>query len=200
MKKTKIIVVNFVAVHSYVFIKNMIEGLTHNGCRIFAVVSKNMPEIDKWRNIKGMKLYEVDGYTDVRTFPVKLARFYIKDVPKIRRIVKRMDVRAEYIPICSYWSWFIHFSLPKMHMVYAMHDPVSHNETITWIRLFNYILARQSEHIIILSDTFREHVKRFYKKRDDQIVTIPGGCENVSVHEGLEKLVDYDDNKINFLF
>ena len=40
------------AKHSYVFIKNMIEGLIHNDCKIIAIVSKNMPEIDKWKNDK----------------------------------------------------------------------------------------------------------------------------------------------------
>lgn len=188
------------AKHSYVFIKNMIEGLIHNDCKIIAIVSKNMPEIDKWKNIEGIKIYEVDGYTNIRTFPLKLIKYYLKDAPRIKKLVKKLNINGEYIPICSYWSWVIHLSLPPVKLVYAMHDPVSHNRKITPIRVFNYLIARQADYIVILSDIFRQHVKDFYRKRDNQIVMIPSGYENVAISGTQTQIVVYDENKINFLF
>ena len=136
----KVIVVNFVAKHSYVFIKNMIEGLANNNCKVFAIVSKNMEEIHEWRMMKNVELYEVDGYTKVTTFPIKLFKLYKRDARYIRKRIKE------------------------------------------------------------LNELFRPHVKRCYRKSEKQIVTIPGGYENVEIKDKNIHLVKYDDSKINFLF
>ena len=196
----KVIVVNFVAKHSYVFIKNMIEGLANNNCKVFAIVSKNMEEIHEWRMMKNVELYEVDGYTKVTTFPIKLFKLYKRDAFHIRKRIHELNASVIYIPICTYWTWFINLILWDLPFVYAMHDPVSHGNRITIIRIFNYVLGRRAKSIIILSELFRPHVKQCYRKSDKQIVTIPSGYENMEIKDKNIQLVNYDDSKINFLF
>ena len=196
----KVIVVNFVAKHSYVFIKNMIEGLANNNCKVFAIVSKNMEEIHEWRMMKNVELYEVDGYTKVTTFPIKLFKLYKRDARYIRKRIKELNASVIYIPICTYWTWFVNLILRDLPFVYAIHDPVSHSDRISIIGIFNYLLGRRAKRVIIFSELFRPHVKRCYRKSEKQIVTIPGGYENVEIKDKNIHLVKYDDSKINFLF
>lgn len=198
-KSDKVIVINFVAKHSYIFVINMVKGLVENGCKAVAIISKNMPEIEQWRRIKGLKLIEIDGYTSLSDFIPKLLRYYCKDVPRIKRIVKKYDDVVMYIPMLSYWSYFVKKSLNQLDYVFDMHDPISHSKKHILLIFFNYQLGLKAKKIRILSETFREHVKKKYKKTDRQIVVIPSGCENVKKNSNVE-IVRYEDDKLNFLF
>lgn len=196
----KVIVVNFVAKHSYIFVKRMIEGLSHNNCYIFAIVSKNMKGLEEWKELDNIEFYEVDGYTDTITFGIKLIKFYFTDTKMIRKRVRELKAVSMYIPICTYWSWFINQILLDLPLIYAMHDPIAHGSRISLIRLFNYFLGKKAKTIIILSETFREYVKKVYKKLDNQIITIPSGHESLEETINKVELIHYDNSKVNFLF
>lgn len=195
----KTVIINFVAKHSYVFVIKIVEGLIHNGCRVIAIVSRNMPEIDQWKAIKGMKVYEVDGYNTVRDFFPNLIKYYRKDAPKLRSIAKKNGVDVLYLPVFTFWSVFINHSLREYRYVYAMHDPVSHNPKTYIHNYLNYKLGKNADKIVILSNTFRDYVKKTYKKSDKDIVVIPSGYEDVPAKPD-EALVYYDNTKTNFLF
>lgn len=197
----KTVAVNFVAKHSYVFVQKMVEGLAHNGCRILAVVSQNMPEIQEWEKIEGITLYPVNGYTSIANFPVRLLVFFVKDAGRIKRIAREMGVQSVYLPICTYWSVFINLLFRGKKTVYAMHDPIPHDRRQIVIWAMNRWLGIRADTILILSDTFRDYVKQHCHKNDDEIITVPEGAVRDS--ESMERtcpLVQYDDSKVNFLF
>lgn len=58
----------------------------------------------------------------------------------------------------------------------------------------------KAQTIVILSETFRDYVKKQYKKLDREIITIPSGNESIIAKNERIEIVPYDDNKINFLF
>lgn len=199
--KQKTVAVNFVAKHSYVFVQKMVEGLAHNGYRILAIVSKNMPEIKEWEKIEGITIYPVNGYTSIANFPLRLLLLFVMDAGKIKRVACEMDVQSVYVPICTYWSVFVNLLFGGKKSVYAMHDPMPHDKRRIVIRIMNRWLGMRSDTLLILSDTFRSYVKQHYHKNDDKIITVPSGveCDSESV-EVVLPLVQYDDSKVNFLF
>lgn len=196
----KTVVVNFVAKHSYTFVLEMIAGLSRNNCKIIAIVSRNMPEIDNWRKLKDIELYEVDGYTKAISFPFKILKFYICDSAKIKTKIQEAGASVIYVPIISYWSWFVNQVCGNIPFVYAMHDPVVHNSKKIFIKTMNDLLAAKAKRLIILSDVFREYVKKVYKKADKDIITIPSGNESIHTPKERIEIVQYDNNKVNFLF
>lgn len=198
VKKT--VVVNFVAKHSYTFVLEMVAGLSRNNCKIFAIVSKNMPEIYKWRELDNVELYEVDGYTKAISFPFKLIKFYFFDALKIKSRINKINATMIYIPIVSYWSWFVNHVLGNLPFVYAMHDPIVHDSSKIFIRTINDRLAVKAKYVIILSEVFRDYVKKVYKKTDSEILTIPSGNESMEEKTGCIEVVHYDNDKVNFLF
>lgn len=196
----KVIVVNFVATHSLKGVIRMVSGLVCNGCRVLAIISKNMPEIDEWRKLQGIELYEVDGYTDGATFLLKLGKFYMKDAPRIKQYVKSIHATSMYVPIATYWSCFVNQILSPLDYVYTMHDPIPHSKLKLAIIHINYILGRNAKYVVILSDSFRTYVREHYRKEDTQVVTIPNGDESEAEDHNILKTICYDDSKVNFLF
>lgn len=195
----KVIIVNFVAKHSYLFIRKMIEGFVNNDCEVIAIVSKNMPELEEWRAIENMRLFEVDGYTSFRDFPIKLLKLLFVQGPKIKELVSNEDISFVYLPIFTYWSVFINLLLRKIPFVYAMHDPEVHNKRRLVSRAMNYLLGVRAMKIVILSETFRPLVIKKYNKSNSDIVTIPSGVE-CEVSSTNVNLIEYPEDKVNFLF
>ena len=87
-----------------------------------------------------------------------------------------------------------------MPFVYAMHDPVVHDSNKIFIKTMNDWLAANAKTVVILSDVFREYVRKNYKKTDKEIITIPSGNESIQTTKGRIEIVHYDNNKVNFLF
>ena len=194
----KVVAVNFVAKHSYLFVRRMIEGFILNDCYVFAIVSKNMPEIDEWRNLDNTELFEVDGYQSVADFPMKLLKFIRKDAKAINKRIDELSPSCMYLPIFTYWSLPIVKSLRKIPIIYAMHDPETHEKKRIVARYMNSQLGRRAKYIVILSEVFREFVKRKCHKDDAHVITVPSGHENEETRG--TPLIHYDDNKTNYLF
>lgn len=194
----KVVVVNFVAKHSYLFIRRMIEGFIYNDCYVFAIVSKNMPEIEEWRSLKGIELYEVDGYQNIVDFPQKLFSFIRKDSKAINRRIDELKPSCIYLPIFTYWSLPINKYIKTLPVIYAMHDPEVHEKKRIVARYMNSKLGKSATYIVILSEVFREFVKKKYHKDETHVITVPSGLENEAADT--VALIDYDDKKTNFLF
>lgn len=194
----KVVVVNFVAKHSYLFIRRMIEGFLSNDCYVFAIVSKNMPEINEWRSLDGIELYEVDGYQNIIDFPKKLLAFARNDAKKINKRMEELSPSSIYLPVFTYWSLPIIKCIKKLPIIYAMHDPEVHEKKRIIAQYMNGRLGKGATYIVILSEVFRGLVKRKYHKDDSHVITVPSGIEN-EVTDTV-KLINYNDDKVNFLF
>lgn len=198
--KNKTVIVNFVARHSLLGVEKMVSGLASNGCRILAVVSKNMPEIHNWRKMKRVELYETDGYTGMMDFFPKLLIFLIKDRPHLRRRARALHAQTVYIPFATYWSMAVNLAFPNTELVYTMHDPIPHDTRRFVINAINRSLCRKAGKVVILSDLYRKLLKKYYGKKEADILTIPYGNESVESSAVRTETVHYDNDKVNFLF
>ncbi|MBQ0066896.1 MAG: glycosyltransferase family 4 protein [Phascolarctobacterium sp.] len=190
------VVVNYVSKHSYLYAQKMVEGLLANDCEVFAIVSKNMPEIDAWRKMQNIILYEVDGYTTIKSFPFKLLKFLVCDVIKIRKRVKDMEIQQNFCPFVSYWSPFVNLALKNLPLTFVMHDPIPHEGKDKIIGWFNTYMGRVAKNIIVLSKQFEDFVKNKYSAK---VMVVQGGVEVENFDDKVE-LLKYDESRINFVF
>lgn len=161
---------------SYAF--EMVKGLVDNGCSVVAIVSNKMENIEKWRKMDGVSLFEVKGYSTFLNFLPNLLFFFLVEQRKIKKEIKDYAIDVIYIPMGSYWNYFVFKSFSNYRMIFTLHDVFPHDgkKTIGW-RLSD-LLAKKSNEIIILSDCFREEVRRRYNKSDDKIYTLSFGFQD----------------------
>lgn len=199
-KYDKTIIVNFVAKHSYAYEPRMMEGLIHNNCRVIAIASKNMPEIEEWKRIKGLKIYEVNGYTSAKDFIPNLIKYLTYDAPRIRKIAEKYNVSSVFAPIFTYWSYFINKSLKKYPYIYTLHDPIPHSSKSIIHNSLNEKLVKKAFKVVILSESFKDYTCKHYNRKSEDVLVIPEGT-NVQVDKGKAiRLVDYRNENINFVF
>ncbi len=196
----KRILINFVAKHSTPFAFNMVNGLVENGYEVYAIVSKNMDNLEKWENVKNLRLYKIDGYTNIRSFPFKVLKYLFKESKRIRRFIKNKGSFSMYIPINTYWAFLVKKTLPKMKCVYAMHDPIPHNQSWLIINSLNILIARDSDVIQLLSKRYVSYVNRRYHIDSNRIVVIPEGKNTFKINNSDKRIIEYDQKKTNYLF
>jgi len=199
MKEKKSIVVNYVCKHSIRYVYCMIKALAENGCEIYAIVSKHMSEIEEWRKLKNVTLYEVDGYTSALNFPLRLLKFFFCDTTQLRKEIRKRRITTIYVPILSYWSVFVDVACRIKHLIFTMHDPMPHNTTNLIVVFINWYLAQRARKVVILCQLFKDYVVGKFSKQNQDVIVIPHGID-IRKRVSPERLVRYSPKKTNFLF
>ena len=139
MKKK--ILVNFVALHGggTADAYQMIKALVENGCEVYAILSSSMENIDLWRKINKLIIFEVKGYSTKLNYYPRLFKFLLIDLPKIKRKIKGIHFDAFYMPMISYWTYSIFKRFKKMRTIYTMHDVRPHD--VRWIRCHRLVMT-----------------------------------------------------------
>lgn len=190
MKK---VLVNFVALHGggTADAMQMINGLVNNGCEVYALISKNMENFKRWKEIEGLNVISVNGYTSKINFFPRLVSFYLFEIKKIRKVIKTNNIEIMYIPMISYWTYYIWKKFKNMKCIYTMHDVIPHdNNTNSILWKWSKKLAVSCNDIVVLSNCFKDIVKREYKKSESNIHIIPLGNQLYYGNESLKKKSD----------
>ncbi len=195
------VLVNFIALHGdgCRYALEMSEGLIANGVSVIAIVSKNMENITDWRKCKDLELYEVDGYTSATDFLPKLIKFFLKNGHEIKKIVIKKKIDYVYVPIQSFWTFFVEKVIGKHCLIYTMHDPIPHQK-VDLININNSYCAKKADVIVLLSKEFNDYVNKRYSPK--KIVNLQLGGPQYYVEKLNESntLVQYRKDTINFVF
>lgn len=189
----KKIFINYVCIHGTRYAFELTKELADLGWDGHIVLSKNMVDIDNWRQINNIKRYEVDGYTDVFSFIYKSVKFFFCDARRIRKIVKDNQMQYSLVPILSFWTPFVQLLLGSTELTYVMHDPMPH-EGHWFSGWLNKWMGRKASKIVVLSRIFEESTLSSYGK---PVVTI---SEGVRITKDKQVLKKYSDSKVNFVF
>ncbi len=173
----KKVVVNLVALHGGgpAYSLEMTKGLAANGCQIMAVLSPKMDNYEKWKEIEGIEIVDVAGYSTKKDFITGLIKYVFRDYWKVRKAARRFKPDFAYVPIQSFWTEFIQKALKGIPLAYTMHDVYPHDGVINYIWKQSERVARSADTIIILSDCFREDIRKNYGFDDDHILVVPHG-------------------------
>ena len=191
------IVVNFVALHggACAYSYEMTKGLIENGCEVLAIVSTKMDNYELWKELKGISLVEVSGYSTKTDFVLGVLRFVLSEKKRIREAVKKFKPDFIYIPFISYWTELVQSALTDYPIYFTLHDVYPHDGKKNLIWKSSERVARRADKIIILSKCFVEDIHNNYKLDYKDILVVPHGNYfkgNVKKHE--------DDGIFHFVF
>lgn len=195
---SKAIIVNFVGLRgggiSYAY--EMTKSFSLLNYKIIAIVSSKMEGLEKWKGLDNVELFIVKGYSTKLNFLPNLFYFYFIESRKIKKRLLSEDVAFVYMPMSSFWAPFVYRKLKQYVNVFTFHDVMPHDKkkTISW-RMNNY-LAKHSEHIVILSECYKEYIADIYKKEDRHIHISEIGNQ---AYYG-EKTEKVDDGVFHLLF
>lgn len=154
----------------------MTKALVENGCEVYAILSSNMENIKLWRDIPGIVIFEIKGYTTKMNFFPRLLKFLMFDLKTIKRKLKSVKIDAQYIPMISHWTYFIFKKFKSLRTVYTMHDVLPHDgKTNTLIWKQSVKIANACSDIVVLSECFKNDVIKTYNKKENHVAVIPLG-------------------------
>lgn len=196
--KKEVIVFNYMGrhgsgnMHAYVMAKALVE----QGENVVAIVSSFAENIDAWRALELTELVEVETYNSVASFAIKTIKFLLSESKKIYKSLScKYSIKAIYCPMLTYWTYFLNRRFDARKIV-CNHDPIPHSgdrRKITFEKAYN-----DCDVIIVHSKSFVNYVEKRYPTK--QVYYMPLTRLNVYDLPDKRKAVDYDSDKINFLF
>lgn len=205
---TKTILVNYTgrtaggAAYAY----NMTRALAENGNRVYAVVSRQADNFAAYAALPLAGLIAIDTYTSKLEFIYRTLLFILFRRHAIKRALRGVELDAIYIPMGTYWSYFITRLFPGVPSYYTIHDPRPHSGESLFNRLLTRISRREilaASRVITLSGSFVELISGLYAIDRSRIVVIPHAAfwEYRELFAGNpRRITSYDDSKVNFLF
>lgn len=184
-----------------VFAYEMTKSLVENGCIVYAIISEDIENINKWKELFLEDLIIISTYSNTVNFITNSISFKLFGLPRIKNKFKNKKIDTVYVPMIQPWSGLINSVFKETQKIVTVHDPKPHSGSNL---IFNYLskkAAMDADDIVILSETFKEYSAQHYGKEKKNIHVIPHGI--FDYYKGVEDLnnsVHYDKDKINFLF
>ncbi|WP_028128645.1 glycosyltransferase family 4 protein [Selenomonas sp. AE3005] len=179
----------------------MTRELCKLGLDVSAIVSKQADNLSDWQSLPLRKLVQIDTYTNKWQFLYRSVWFKLRTRRSLKLAFYDEKIDYLYVPMITYWSYWINDIFPHVKQILTLHDPVVHSgESRINRRLFmNVQRIITADKLIILSECFRDFTEKTYKKKSDDVLTIP--LPSIDIPTGSRNIgIRYDDNKINFLF
>lgn len=182
----------------------MTKALADKGCKVAAVISAYIENIDMWRKLDLVKLVEIPTYTNILNFAVNTTLFGVRQKRFIEKQLENIDVKYIFAPMMSEWTERINKIFPKAKKVLTIHDPIPHsgNSRVLLIRkLFsNTESFKKADALAVHTKKFIPYVEDKYGEKD-RVYYIPLGRHNMYRNiDNKTSIIKYDPDKINFLF
>lgn len=176
----------------------MTKGFLENGHIVSAVISKDVSNIDEWRQLSLEKLVEIKTYDGYVQYLRRTGQFILQEKKVLlHRLGREYDLI--YCPMITPWTGIINSLFPNIKKCVVNHDPIPHSSDIKHKLLrLNGIrkVYMKADYIVVHSREFIEYVERTYHKQG-RTLYVPLGPQNLKA----EKKHDYYDESItNFLF
>lgn len=199
----KTVVVNYIgrkgggAVYAYEMTKSLIE----NGCRVYAVISEEIENLSKWKELQLAELVQVPSYSSFAEYLIRTVWFWAWGRSRLKKKFKDIPIDAVYVPMIQPWTGLVNSVFKGKRILVTAHDPKPHSGSILFFDMLCRKAIRKADEVIILSEKFRDYIAKHYKKKNEHIHTIPHGIfdyyKKVQTDKGI---ISYDPDKINFLF
>jgi len=180
----------------------MTKGLIENGCRVYAVIAKDIENIERWKSLNLDKLYLLPTYSNKYNFVTNTLKFWLLDFRKLKRKFADITIDTIYVPMIQPWTPLVNRVFPEAKTIVTVHDPQPHSGSNN--RVFNWICSqvpKDADDIILLSETFRGYSADKFNKDPSRIHIIPHGRFDFYKHiQTNNAAINYDINKTNFLF
>lgn len=156
---------------------------------------------EEWDKLGFKNVISVKTYKSIKNVIPATIRFLFKDLPQIVKLAKKENFDILYAPQ-SFYFWLLPIVLACRipRFITTIHDPDPHSGAFGMASIVDAVTPRFADDIVILSETFRGKINRKYKLSNSHIHTIPCGLYDIyDAYVPLQEL-NYEKEKINFLF
>ena len=203
IKNRKSIVVNYTgrkgggSVYAYEMTKSLIE----NGCKVYGIISKDIDNISIWKELAFEKLIMIETYSNLFNYAVNTAKFKVFGVNKLKKEFAGIHIDAVYVPMIQPWTSLINKLFKKSQKIVTLHDPKPHSGSISYFDKLCRKASVEADDIVILSEAYREYTTQQFNKEKEDIYVIPHGVfDYYKEVQSSDSSIEYDKDKINFLF
>lgn len=201
--ENKTILVNYLgrkgggAAYAYEMTKSLID----NGCKVYAIISNDTENFDKWKKLDLAELISIPTYNGVSSFIRNSVKFWLFRRKKIKEKFKFQNIDVVYTPMIQPWSLMINSIFKDSQHVVTVHDPIPHIGTSFVYKWICRKTAIKADKIVILSEKFRKFSIKYYRKKNECVYVIPHGIfDYYKTFPKKKTKTLYDKSKINFLF
>lgn len=179
------------------------KALLKENVNVVAVISNYNEELDEWKKLNLEELICIPTYRNKFEFIVNTVFWNFKYGKKIKKVNQNYEIDAIYCPMHTFWSRNINRFVKAKKLIVVNHDPVEHSGDVykKWTKMFRtkqiYIEATE---IFVHSKKFVKCVEDMYDKKGKVFYVPHGPLELYGKINNKKKIVEYDKDKVNFLF
>lgn len=198
------ILINYIGVNGSgpVFSLGMAKGLAENGCDVYAIIPKNIENLDDWLN--------ADFLTDVALIDLYTSKLdYLKHyfsynkraqkvvMEKFGKVIFDKSIKTFPHPMLD----IVESGLSIKEKYTICHDPVPHKGEPLIARYRNYRYIHNAQKIIVLSKQYIEFINKKYGFKLVDIVYMPHGTMELYREKNIpNKLIEHKEGYVDFVF
>lgn len=177
----------------------MTKALINSEYNIYAVVSDKMENLYEWKKIALKKLIILEGYHNRNSFVLFIMKLFFS--PRFKSELSNIKIDYTYVPMIQPSTILINYFFKTSKKIITLHDPIPHKGSNAILNYIRERVNKQSDLLIILSNTFKDYCMKKYNKSQNEIVVIPHAVfdyEKYSINKNDINI--HNNEKINFLF
>ena len=182
----------------------MAKGFLENGAKVYAIISSGIVNLSKWKQLHIEKMYVLDTYKSKKQFALSTLHFILIEKWKLKKYFHGISFDFIYVPMQTYWSFLISKCFQDVPVYFTLHDPECHSGETLFNRLFYNVTKYEvsnAKKVITLSRKFQYYISENFHKDINDVILLPHGAFWDYEHSGCNRtIINYEDNKINFLF
>ena len=175
----------------------MTKALCELGLPVVAVLSDQIENLSFWKHLPLEKLILIPTYHNIAEAVKGTLFFSFKQKKTIKAELSMYNIKYIYCPMGAFWSNAINKIFPNATTGIVIHDPTPHSgDKLKSIFLKDYY--PEYDFLFVHSKQFVDYVRRKYNKPTSFIQL--GNHDIYKYCENKINVIDYNPNKINYLF
>lgn len=181
------------------------KGLLECGCEVYAVVSKEVVNIEEWKkNINDDHLYLIDTHKDYsrKDLAMKTVKLYLKGKKEIQKKFSHVTFDFSFHTFYCHWANIVDSFLDIKKVVAICHDPIAHSGTKFYLQYLFKRHYKTADEIITLTKSFTDVIHKKFNIPISNIHYIPHGRMKMynEYSKTMLNSLAYKEDNINFLF
>ena len=189
---------------SAVFSLELAKGLKKSGVDVYAVLSKDIENMQEWRDVLGdNNIYWAKTHRDKDKldFVISTVQFILFGMYEINQKFKNVQFDVSLRTFYSHWAPLVDYSIKKDKIVTICHDPEMHSGTKKYMKKLYFYHVAQANDVFVLTKSFKSIVEKNYNIPIDKVHYVPHGRMQMYKERQDKKYnMNYSKEKTNFLF
>lgn len=175
----------------------MTRALLELGLPVAVILSEQIENLTMWEDLKLEKLVLIPTYHNILDAAVATVLFPFRQRNYIKRAFENYNVKYIYCPMEALWSSKINRIFTNAKTGIVLHDPKPHSGD-EWKNKLQKDAYSEYDYIFVHSKQFVDYVHKKYNKPTSYIQL--GTHDIYKYCKNKTKIIEYDPQKINFLF